>query len=414
MTLYRTRNKYDYYLFFLIISLAFGNIGGAYQIPRVLAVLALPFAMKAGGIKNRYIYPVFLFFVLLYAYGFFSLIWSPDISNGLKEAIYLPVHMVFFLEIILFARQSDNAINTISWAWSVLVLITSIIAIWEINSGSHLWLSKFQEGAWFRDEEELIQHQFASCTFGNYNAYVTVLVLCQIFLLYAINQTNNRLLRFVGLLGLIEVIYIIGNNASRGGIVCTIIVFGFLLWYSLRRVSRKGIGMFLLILLIFLIIVYLWGEQFGYFLSLRTQDSSLLKDESRLSLYRSAVEVTFVTYFGLGAGMGGGLEAMHIHRGGSSLWAVHNFFAEFLVDYGIVWFLVLLIFIVKMLITGIMLREKRINMVVLAALFTLLPMSVINSGYLDQVSTWAYFSSLFVFVYYERIRCVRQGVLQVA
>lgn len=414
MALYRTRNKYDYYLFFLIISLAFGNIGGAYQVPRVLAILSLPLLIKTGGIKNKYVYPIFLFFIILYAYGLFSLIWTPDITNGLKEAIYLPVHMLFFLEIVVFSRQSNKAITTLAWAWTTMIILTSIIGIWEINTGNHLWLSKFQDELWLRGDVDAIKHQVASCTFGNYNTFVTVLSMGVIFISYAVYQADIKWMQLFGVIGLISIVYIVGNNASRGGVLSVGVSIVVLLWYSMRQVSYKGFGRFFLILSMLLLMAYFWGNQFYSYMSIRTQGTSFIEDESRMGLYRSALEVTMGTYYGLGAGMGGGLEAMHIHRAYSQLWAVHNFFAEFLVDYGIVWFLVLLIFIVKMLITGIRLRDKRRKMVVLAALFTLLPMSVINSGYLDHVSTWAYFSSLFVFVYYERIRCVRQGVLQVA
>ena len=412
MTKTRIGNSYNSFLFLLIASLAFGIIGGAFQIPRVLAVLFLPAFLKAGGLKNTHIYEVSLFFLLLYIYGLLSSIWTPDITSWYKEAAYLPIHMLIFLEIVVFSRQCENALNLIVWSWIVAVLLTSIVAIWEIRTDNHLWISNYHDVRQLRDEGGAILHHVASVTFYNYNSYVTFLSMSLPFMLYAVYQNSNNRMKWIGLITIAVIIYIMGNNASRGGVLCTGISLAVLLVYVLFQKSSKGkIRSLFLLIFGFFVLYYFW-EQLSYIIIIRMQNTSLIEDESRGDLIRSAIEITFGDYYGLGAGMGGGLEAMRLHRQGTGLWATHNFFMEFLVNYGIVWTLVLLYFLLKLFVNGIRLKERNRQIVMVASLLSFIPFSVIDSGYLDSPSTWAFYASLFVFVYHELPRFVSKGILQ--
>lgn len=412
MTKTKIGSSYNIFLFLLIASLAFGIIGGAFQIPRVLAVLFLPAFLKAGGIKNTHIYGVSIFFLLLYLYGLLSSIWTPDITSWYKEAVYLPIHMLIFLEIVVFSRQCETALNLIVWSWIVAVLLTSIVAFWEIRTDEHLWISKIQDERHLRDEGGVILHHVASVTFNNYNSYVSFLSKSLPFILFAVYQNTNNRMKWIGLITIAVIIYIMGNNASRGGILCTGICLVVLLLFVLFQKSSKGKLRSLFLLLVGLFTIYYFWEQLSYAIMVRMQDISLIEDESRGDLVRTSIDVTFGDYYGLGAGMGGGFEAMRLHRQGTDLWATHNFFMEFLINYGVVWFLVLLYFLLKLFVDGIRLKERSRQLVMVATLLSIIPLSVIDSGYLDSPSTWAFYASLFVFVYDERIRSFRKVLLQ--
>ena len=322
--------------------------------------------------------------------------------------------MLLFLEIVVFSRHCENALNVIVWSWIVAVLLTAIVAIWEIRTDEHLWVSKVQDERYMRNGREMVLQHVASATFNNFNSYVTFLSISLPFILYAIYQNGNNRMKRVGLITIAVIVFIMGNNASRGGVLCTGINLFVLFLYVLFQKSSKGKTRSLLLLFLGLFIIYYFWEQLSYIFTVRMQNASLIEDESRGDLARSAIDVTFGEYYGLGAGMGGGSEAMRLHRQGSGLWATHNFFLEFLVNYGAIWFLALLLFLLKLFAKGIRLKERGRQLVMVASLLSLIPLNVIDSGYLDSPSTWAFYASLIVFVYYERPGFISKRVLQTA
>ena len=134
-------NKYDKFLFILIVSLIFGKIGGAFTVTRILAIFLIPYALNVGAFKDKCLRPVVLLFCGLYFYSVCSLLWTPDVDSTSKSLIYLPVHMFYFVEIAIFAKKSLNPMRIICFSWVLVVIATSIIGIWEIETDNHLWLS---------------------------------------------------------------------------------------------------------------------------------------------------------------------------------------------------------------------------------------------------------------------------------
>ena len=164
-------NKYDYLLVLLISTLAFGDIGGALQIPRIMSLIR--------------IHKVYFLMLFILIYSIFSLIWSLDKMNGLKEFLYTILHLALFLEVLVLSKLSNNALLSISRGWSLAVFLTLIVALWEIISGNHLSISAFQDKNVYESTEYgIILRNYGTTTFINFNNYITFLCYSLHFLYY--------------------------------------------------------------------------------------------------------------------------------------------------------------------------------------------------------------------------------------
>ena len=136
---------------------------------------------------------------------------------------------------------------------------------------------------------------------------------------------------------------------------------------------------------------------------IRSQYGDLYQDNARSSLIADGIHVVFNEYIGLGSGIGGGFTAMEAYRH-NGLSATHNLFLEIFVNFGLLITTAILIYIFRMLRTGLLIKDKKRKLSVWIFFLTLIPFSIIDSGYLLTPQIWLYFASIFVFVYYDSIR----------
>ena len=185
-------HKYDNIIILLITSIAFGIFGGPFQLTRILSICFLPLLLLKIKKSLRFINIYLSFFSFFIFYCFFSLLWVPDKIEGLIEIIYNIIHFLIFLEILVFARFSDTPLTSISKGWTYAVILTLIVAIWEISTGNHFSLSSH-----VADKTEnlgngmFISRTFASVTFTNYNTYVTFLCFSAPFIFYRLLLQNQ-------------------------------------------------------------------------------------------------------------------------------------------------------------------------------------------------------------------------------
>src|SRR5690606_2714179 len=131
-------------------------------------------------------------------------------------------------------------------------------------------------------------------------------------------------------------------NASRGGIVCGIVIF---LMFSFLRKGRKfkvsGFLRFLFVCAVFVFIYYapLILEQIMLRLS---GDRGLFQDQIREKLFEAAYDISRDYNF-MGAGAGS-LETLMILKK-ASIHLPHNFLLEILAQYGIVFLSIFVFFI---------------------------------------------------------------------
>ena len=209
------KSLYDFIIFFIVVCTCFGIFGGAFQVNRILAILLLPGLIPLLYKKGfTYAMTISQLLLLIYLFMAASFICTPDREEGVKELFYYIVHFVLFLELIVFARNARNPLKNISRGWLVAVLLTSIVAFWEITTGNHLSYAKDQGDA-FNTGSAIIERMTASVTFANYNSYVTYLCFCYPWILYIfIDKSRSLLEELLASVALISASLVIIINAS--------------------------------------------------------------------------------------------------------------------------------------------------------------------------------------------------------
>lgn len=401
---HRIYNKYDIFLFLLITSVAFGGLGGALAVPRLLTILFsifLPVCFRRHEILSLKKYIVFLSFFSLYSV--ISLIWSINKSEGVVECIYNIIHSLFFIEICTFALYARRPLFTISTSWLIAFLATAGVAVYEITTGYHLPLSRFEEDIQMNAGGGLVVfRRFAAVTFGNFNNYVTYICLCLPFMVYALLESKQLKYKWLfPLVALFLSVFILIMNASRGGIISLAIVLSVLLLY----IRKTKYTVFFGTIIIALLVLFLYKYRDILFLSISVRmdggSEGIMEGGGRSKIWKDALTV-FLNSFGLGCGAGALSDSMELY-GTEDIIVPHNFFLEILANYGVMIFLPVVFFLFRRFIR--VLRTKnhdRSRRIMLIAAFLSMPVFlIINSGYLELPHIYAFFASLVVFSSYR-------------
>lgn len=394
MPLRNNKNYYDIFIIVLLAALAFGNIGGSLQASRIVAILGAPLLFKH---INRVIngFPrCTLFFIFLISYSIVSLLWSPDKARGVEELIYYVIHFIIFFEVIVFSRYANTPLQSISSGWLFAILLTLFVAFWEITTDNHLSLSVQQAGTKLNTGTEVIERKFASVTFGNYNSYVTFICLALPFIFNKIKNANNRLIAKI-----ISIVIVIGSfaivlyNASRGGLLC-ILVLVLIYLLTLRSKSSSFFAVIFIMAVLFCLL-YWNGEDILKAIMARSVDGQMFKDSSRFIIWHTAVW-TFIDTLGLGTGIGGLTIWMDkFARGGINV--PHNLFLEVYVQFGWLIGVLFCLFVLNMFAKIRYARDESARITVIMALATLPIVAIINSTYLLAPHLFAYFASIVAF-----------------
>lgn len=392
-------NKFDKMLFLILLSLAAGSIGGALIPTRVLAILFIPF-LDMSVIKTKYSRSIYHFFIVWLLYCIFSLIWTSDISQGLKEIVYYPIHMLLFLEMLCFSRLAKKPLKSITNGWIAALVITSFIAMWELFTGNHLSISKLEEDS-FNAGGYLINHMFASVTFGNYNGYVTFLVYGLPVLLYHFLTTTRISQKILCILLLSTTCYTLFMNSSRGGLLSLLIIFIVYLIRGLKLNDRGVRFSFYIVSVLALLIIYYYWDILSIYLSIRTNTNSYTED-ARWGIWRNAIACLCNSFF-IGTGIGSIITSMKSVAKLGDVIIPHNLFLEYAVQYGFVLTICVISFLCKLFKKSLSILNPANKSLTLAIFCSLPFVSIIDSSYLLNPSTWVYFATLTIFTYNEFI-----------
>ena len=401
-------NKYDIYVITLLLSLAFGGIGGALTITRLLAVVMLPALMILYTTSRTYIRPYIISFGVFYAYCLLTMLWTSDRVEAIKELVYYPIHFLIFLEIVVFSRHSKHTVNSIALGWLVAVSLTLVVAMWELVNDQHLSMSVQQTGMMMNTGDEIIQRRFASVTYGNYNTYVTFLCFAIPFITYYFfNFKRKTVLGTISIFAVFLSVVCILFNASRGGLLSILIMGIVYLWNNSKKRNRFFIATVLVILVSF--IIYSNGDIVLKAISQRTANGSFFAGNSRYVIWSNAWEAFKPTY-GLGVGIGGMTKAMEGVTKGITV--THNMFMEILLQYGYVFLFLFVTYIFVMTKKTLHVKSNSIQTCLSMALCAMPVYLIINSGYLLNPFVYAGFASMTVFTDYEHTQLLRKALRQ--
>ncbi len=398
-------NRNDIYLFFLIIALALGNIGGALSFSRILGILLFPLiVVKLQSKAYAYTYSVLFFFFFWYAYNLLSLFWTSDIVQAKKELFYYIIHFVLFIEIMVFSKKASKPLSTISMAFMIAFLITSVVGLWELITDNHLHLSKFQEDTTVNNGSGMLfHHRFASVTFGNYNSYVTFICFCMPFIVYRLFVVGKGFVsKLFPMIAILLSILFLLFNASRGGILSMLVMISIFVYYSLFSKNKRNRQVICVLVLLVMVGSFCFTDIIFESLLYRLSGTNLVEDNSRINIWHDALRVFYDSY-GIGSGVGSLSRSMG-EVATQTFIATHNMLLELLVQYGCVIFFIVILFLYKLLKRAFVIRDKSRKFLLLLALFPLPIYLIIDSSYLLSPSLYIFVSSLYVFANYECIR----------
>lgn len=395
----RHLNKFDYFVIIILLSSVFGNIGGSLQINRILGVIFIPelFLHVKRYFHCLKVYMVFCVFVIVY--GIVSLMWTPSVSDGIKDIIYFIVHFLLFFEIIVFSKLARNPLGAISSGCLAAIILTLIVAFWEIVTDNHLPMSFQESNTMMRSGREIIMRQFASVTFGNYNGYVTFLCFLLPFVFYNVVPLKRTMKSIISMVTVLLSAIVIIFNASRGGILCLVIML--VVYFYMQRKKRGFTFALIVFLMMSIFIISYFVENLFSAIALRLVEGGI-EDSSRIEIWKVAFRALLET-FGFGTGMGG-LSPWMESIDCNVISVPHNFFIELFAQLGVIIGLIVALYILKLYFKSLRIKELNIKIPVLIALTTLPVASIVNSGYLFVGYLFTYFASIIVFVKYNNSR----------
>lgn len=376
-----------------------GDIASPLLLSRILTVLFIPTLLIRIGKCNytKSIKKVFIFFM---AFSVFSLAWTFNFTEGCKSLVYNILHFALFLEILVFSRFANNPLRSISKGWTIVVFFLTIIAVWEMITGSHLPLARESDQT-INLGGVIAERILATATFINYNTFVTFLCFAMPWVFYRLNTVSKeKLSLLISAITLILVILVILIDGSRGGLFAVLVIIGVYIFFMPRGKVSLIISILFLSTLIFILIKY--SEQIFVVLTMKSEGQGLASDSSRIEIWTACLKA-LMNSFGLGSGIGGINGAIEsVSR--NVINVPHNIIIEALLEYGIIWGLIFIGFILRLLRNGYKLDDKNRRMSVLMSVLSLPFYGIINSLYLKSPETFALFATLFVFVYYERVK----------
>lgn len=385
-------NRFDYLLIVTIVLLVFGLYGGDMQPIRLLSLAFMPYTLLSFiTTTNRSQIQLFSVASALYLFIVLSILWTTDVSEGVKEVVYYTAHFSLFLAVINFYKKANLPLQSLILGWIVFISLTQIVAFNEIFFDQHLELSKFDSDRLMNVGGVIVQKKFAAVTFGNYNTYVTVLAFALPFLFGGFVIAKTKLQQTLSLSIIVFSLFTLFINASRGGLLAAFIITGIFIFFfrNLQIRNLKFILFLVTPILAFLIYKYFHViiEQFSY---RAAGGRSFTEDNARSELFERALEAFYNKPL-----FGGGIGSIEAEMYGSFILLPHNLFLEIMVQFGFLVFLVFLVFLFKLYQKVMRTKISLIKFVVIGALCSLPIVAIINSSYLLLPVFWVYLASLY-------------------
>lgn len=384
-------------IFLLIVSTVAGDIGGGLQMPRLLTILFSPFFLVRFRPGALYLRKTFWGIFIFLFYCVLSLLWTVNITEGIKELAYYSVHFFMFFEIITFTKHAAKPMQTICFSVAILVILSGSIAFWELFTDNHLKYSSMGTDRVLRTADGTLRRRYAAVTFVNLNTYVTYLCFFIPFLFYGFLANKNKLLYISCLIATISIILF---NASRGGTLTILVMF--LIFFMLSYKVKKT---YLYISILFIVLSFgyiVFGDEVLLIIKARTQSNNMLNGGTRYVIWENAFEV-FKSYYGFGCGIGGLYDSM-FEMNKYIVCATHNLFIEIITTFGILAITLFIKMLYKLLMQGHNSDIRARKICIYQSILTMPIYGIINSTYVLMPSLYTLLGLLFVFAHFDSIK----------
>jgi len=393
------KNSFDYLIVLLIALLSFGSLLGSFAPVRVFALLFSPFIlwgilMHSFNKKNVYIYS---FIAAWFVYAIISLLWTPNIEEGLKHVFYNYAHFSIIIFLVYAADKAKRPRDAVALGWMISAFCTFPIAFYEMITDRHLQISNIEPGTVLNVGGDLLPFRYVDTTFGDLNSFSIFLSYSLLFTLFGvlINRRNAYSYAYFACAGV--TFYLVLFNSSRGAALsCLIALFIFVYYYFSYKKKYNLMRVIIPAMLVIIpacLIANKYIQYSGIRIFYRIESGELFQDKTRMEIFetswRAAEEILFLGY-------GAGSEQSVLERFGSPIANSHNLFIEILLQYGIfilTGFLILIILMFKRLVLGYDAANKYLAV---SFLLIVAPVFIVVSGYILSPSFWVFISSLYV------------------
>ncbi len=391
-------NRYDVMIFSIIVSLAFGYIGGYFYPVRLVVLFLLPFLIKnlKGKDLKKKLRPFVFFFIFWNTYNFFSILWAPLMTRAIYHFFLMVINFIMFLEILVFSEKATSPFKSIANSWLIAFLLTSFVALWELQTGNHL--SNAKDSYHGREDamEDMTFGTYAAVGFYNINTYCIYILQVFPFVLYTLARKVNKKIRFLAMYCGIMCMLFVLVNGSRGSSLALVLMFSTFVLLMMKG-GKRGISIAFIItgIVVFLFVEY--GDILLEVIKYRTQNSSMFEDNSRIILWEKSMELFFDS-FCIGTGVGSMVPAMHAQGNSFTIYYSHNLFVELLMQFGVIITLVCCYYFCYLFIHARKLNYLPNKILLYSALFSLPLYSIVNSEYTHIHFVWCYFATLYVYI----------------
>lgn len=328
----RQFNKYDLLIVLTLSSLAYGNSD---VLKALLPIRIIGFiGLISFFVNYKLLYSFYRKWINLFlfwgVYLVISIMWSPDIGDAFIQTIHIFTMFGAFFILFLCGIKAINPIQSICCGWSLMVLITIPIAIWEMTTGSHLLSGSHNEGLMLAGQLRV----FAAVTFDNLNSYSVILSFALPFVFSAWTNSWNTKVKVMMVSISIIMSGILLINASRGCILCLLLCVLFLLFSQIRHTSIIRI---LLAISVFIAVGYIAIEKYNLDLFIQISErlnNDYTGDLDRIDVITEGIKVAARNaFFGNGAAS---TVPMLTRYSSLALKVPHNCFVEMLIEHGII------------------------------------------------------------------------------
>lgn len=309
------------------------SAGGFLLFPlRVATVSYTPFfLLHKVRYNSRVTYFVSRVLIFLMLYSFLSLLWSPDPMLGLRTALIMLTGVLLVLMLLRHVRDAA-ALEKVMLLWSIAVIVTSLLGLYETYSGQYLFEVEVSNPDSMERLMKLIGWTSPRVFSGNWNNFAFTNVISGTVLLgWSLDSTGRSALLAKTAAALAFLLVML--SYSRAAIVGALVGMTFFSYFLFKRLSpkiRSWISVAALVVVT------------GALFSTLNITSDLVQDfkigqamlekftsadnSARVGYYSSAVGAFFDSY-GFGKGLGASTEVI---EGGS----YHSFFMEILAELG--------------------------------------------------------------------------------
>ncbi len=387
-------NVYDNLLIVLIVSLISGYAGGLVFSPvHVVELAVLPYLFACRKLFRRKVFSRLLLFALIWlSFSIVSLSWTSDIHKGIVTVIMYLFRFLMCFEMLVFFMKAQKPLHSISKGWLLAVLMTSVVALWEILTDHHLSIARETD---MNTLNMLAERAQASVLFYNPNTYSLFLVMAFPFMVYKLTS-KNKLLPAVAIL---LTMFIVIKDASRGAMLSIGVMMIISLFFFLKKKQYRGYAFLSLLLLAGLAVLF--GESLfsSFILRMETQG---MQDGARFEIWAGAWSL-FVASRGFGVGVGGMTAVLGAlnHYG---IEYAHCMLLEAMVEGGTVITLLILLFLIKLFKAAFSEPQKEVRLVLMLSMITYPIYFIINSEYLRPAFIWCFFMCVYLFARHQKLR----------